>query len=81
MTKDESRRAVAELDRQVGEQLKVWREANGMTQSDVGAVLGVSYQQVQKYERGIDRMSAGMLLRLVTSFEWTLPPAHGMKQG
>lgn len=35
----------------------------GMSQTDVGHRLGVSFQQVQKYERGVNRLSASQLWR------------------
>lgn len=35
-----------------------------MTQQDLGRCLGISFQQVQKYERGTNRISAGQLHRL-----------------
>ena len=34
-----------------------------MSQSDLGAALGVSFQQVQKYERGANRLGASRLVR------------------
>src|SRR5438093_8592256 len=40
------------------------REGVGLSQSAVGALLEVSYQQVQKYERGINRISIDKLQRL-----------------
>ena len=40
------------------------REGVGLSQSAVGALLEVSYQQVQKYERGINRISVEKLQRL-----------------
>jgi len=36
----------------------------GLTQQDVGKVLGISFQQVQKYENGANRISAGRLFIL-----------------
>ena len=48
----------------IGRRLRQLREAVGLSQSEVGALLEVSYQQVQKYERGINRISVDKLQRL-----------------
>lgn len=36
-----------------GEQIRYYRTMRGLTQSEFGDMLGVTYQQVQKYEKGI----------------------------
>jgi len=51
------------LDVEIGRRLKEVREAEGMTQKDVAKLLGVSFQQVQKYENGKNRMSVSSLVR------------------
>jgi transcriptional regulator with XRE-family HTH domain len=45
-----------------------------MTLSDLGVALGISHQQLQKYETGANRMSAGMLHRVANVF--SLPIAE-----
>jgi transcriptional regulator with XRE-family HTH domain len=40
------------------------RLALGMTQETLGKALGVSFQQIQKYERGHNRVSAGRLFEI-----------------
>lgn len=47
----------------IGARLKRYRIARGLSQSDLGAMLGLSFQQIQKYERGANRIGAGILLR------------------
>jgi transcriptional regulator with XRE-family HTH domain len=37
------------------------RQAHGLSQSDFGKVLGVSFQQIQKFENGLNRMSVSQL--------------------
>lgn len=44
--------------------LLVLRKKRALTQSDVADYMGVSYQQIQKYERGLNRISAENLYRL-----------------
>ena len=45
---------------------RVWqrRKLLGMTQTDLGDALGLTFQQVQKYERGANRIGAGRLYDL-----------------
>lgn len=50
-----------QMDKVVGQKLRELRTQQGMTQQDLAAVLGLSYQQVQKYESGTNRISAGKL--------------------
>jgi transcriptional regulator with XRE-family HTH domain len=35
-----------------------------VSQQDLGAALGVSFQQVQKYEKGVNRLSAALMVRI-----------------
>jgi transcriptional regulator with XRE-family HTH domain len=51
------------IDVEVGQNLRRGRLARGHTQSALGAALGISFQQVQKYERGSNRLSASMLVK------------------
>lgn len=51
------------IDRAVGLRLKSMRLARRFTQADLGNAIGVSYQQIQKYESGTNRISASMLVR------------------
>lgn len=44
-------------DKLVGERIKQLRKIKKLTQKDIAKALGVSFQQVQKYEKGIDRIS------------------------
>ncbi len=57
------------IDAHVGARLRALRRGRGVTQSDLGAWLGVSYTQVQKYERGIDRLSASRLFQIARIFK------------
>lgn len=49
------------VDLHVGKQIKQARILNGMTQTDLADALKVTFQQVQKYERGANRVSASRL--------------------
>jgi transcriptional regulator with XRE-family HTH domain len=54
-------RRPTEQDREVGSRLKALRNTAGLTQEALANALGVSYQQVQKYEKGASRISGGRL--------------------
>ncbi len=49
------------VDRHVGQVVRARRRALGLSQSAVADRLGVSFQQLQKYERGANRVSASTL--------------------
>lgn len=49
------------VDVYVGRKLRMRRTILGMSQSDLGDSIGISFQQVQKYERGSNRISASKL--------------------
>ncbi len=52
------------VDVHVGARLRVRRTLMGMSQTALGDTLGLSFQQVQKYERGTNRISASRLFAL-----------------
>ena len=49
------------IDRHVGTRLRVRRMMLGMSQTDIGDAIGVTFQQMQKYESGVNRIGAGRL--------------------
>ncbi len=52
------------IDLHVGEQLRTARELAGLTQTEVGRALKMSFQVIQKYEQGEIRVSASRLFQL-----------------
>lgn len=50
------------IDVHVGKLLRAHRLAAGITQDELGAALGISFQQIQKYERAMNRISASKLV-------------------
>jgi transcriptional regulator with XRE-family HTH domain len=44
----------------------------GVSQTDLGQALGISFQQIQKYERGANRISASMLVKVAARLETTV---------
>ena len=52
------------VDVAVGRNVRVWRMAKGLSQAQLARRLGVTFQQVQKYETGGNRVSTGRLVKL-----------------
>ncbi len=52
------------IDGHVGARMKLRRTLMGMSQERLGEALGLTFQQVQKYERGVNRVSASRLYDL-----------------
>jgi transcriptional regulator with XRE-family HTH domain len=49
------------VDAHVGSRVRMRRQLIGMSQEKLGDLLGITFQQVQKYERGANRVSASRL--------------------
>lgn len=52
------------IDILVGNNIRILRREKGFSQSSLAERLGVTFQQVQKYEKGINRVGSGRLARL-----------------
>lgn len=52
------------VDSHVGQRVRMRRTLLGLSQEKLGEAIGLTFQQVQKYERGSNRISAGTLYRL-----------------
>src|SRR6201996_5506142 len=53
-----------DIDRHVGARVRERRIMMGLTQQQLADLIGVTYQQAHKYERGINRVSAGRLYEI-----------------
>jgi transcriptional regulator with XRE-family HTH domain len=56
-----ARASVRDVDCHVGNRIRERRVMMGLTQQQMATLIGVTYQQAHKYERGINRISAGRL--------------------
>ena len=56
-------------DVDVGLRIRARRMAKGMSQTELGEQLGVTFQQVQKYEKGVNRVGAGRLVRIAEALD------------
>lgn len=57
-------RDTAELNAIIGRNIRKKRQLLGKTMKEVGDALGVSYQQIQKYEKGRNDLSCARVIRL-----------------
>ncbi|WP_142416106.1 helix-turn-helix domain-containing protein [Bartonella massiliensis] len=56
-------------DISIGKRIRFRRIAMGFSQKELGRTLGVSFQQIQKYEKGINRVGAGRLLEIAQKLQ------------
>jgi transcriptional regulator with XRE-family HTH domain len=52
------------IDMEVGQRIRIYRKTRGLSQTALADQLGVTFQQVQKYENGKNRIGAGRLTRI-----------------
>lgn len=57
-------RAAGKQDLELGHRIRLRRVEQQMSQAELGDALGVSFQQVQKYEKGVNRVGAARLVTI-----------------
>jgi len=57
------------VDIHVGQRVRARRKMLGLSQTQLGKELGVTFQQVQKYERGTNRIGSSRLFKMSTSLD------------
>jgi len=73
------------IDKHVGSRVRMRRLMLDMSQTDLGNALGLTFQQVQKYEKGRNRMSASRLQHISQILQVPVPfffegaPASGAR--
>jgi transcriptional regulator with XRE-family HTH domain len=58
------KKIISTTDKHVGDRVRMRRVALGVSQSTLGAKVGVTFQQIQKYEKGTNRISASRLSQI-----------------
>jgi transcriptional regulator with XRE-family HTH domain len=58
-----------DIDRLVGSRMRARRTMLGLTQHEMGELIGVTYQQAHKYEKGVDRIAAGRLFQIAQALD------------
>lgn len=62
-------RTVTDEDKAIGTKIRFLRKSRQMSQTTLGEGVGVAFQQIQKYERGANRISASTLLAMADFFQ------------
>lgn len=68
-TPSDQPKRVTQQDRAVGQRIQVLRKSKGLSQTALGRAIGVTLQQVQKYENGSNRVGAGRLSEIARVLE------------
>ena len=61
------------IDRHVGNRVRMQRVLMNMSQEKLGEALGITFQQIQKYEKGVNRISASRLQQISQTLK--VPPS------
>src|SRR3954465_12927869 len=64
MAKPKRGRSTAAIDDHVGARIRERRVMLGLTQQQMAELIGVTYQQAHKYEKGLNRIAAGRLFTI-----------------
>jgi transcriptional regulator with XRE-family HTH domain len=62
-------RATSAMDHALGKKLRQAREAAGLSQQGLAQRLGITFQQIQKYERGANRIAASRLVSIARALD------------
>ena len=62
-----------EIDAHVGRRVRLRRTLLGMSQTALGEAVGITFQQIQKYERGFNRIGSGRLYQIAEVLDVPVP--------
>lgn len=78
-------RAVSDVDKQIGNRIRARRKEMGLSQESLADAVGVTFQQIQKYERGVNRVAARTLMSISEALDVSLlallPPQEERQAG
>ena len=75
-------RAATSIDRKLGQRVRSRRLEIGMSQERLAELLGVTFQQVQKYEKGVNRIAASRLYDIASALQQPISRFfEGLSQG
>ncbi len=57
-------RGAGAVDKAIGTRIRIYRQERNLSQTDLGRQLGITFQQIQKYESGTNRVGAARLLAI-----------------
>lgn len=67
--REDLNRDLSEIEQNIGRQLKMLRISKKISQKALAEMMGITYQQVQKYENGLNRISVSRLWQFCNIFE------------
>ena len=80
---DHDPRAATATDAAIGVRIRARRAELSVSQEQLAEAIGVTFQQIQKYEKGINRVSASTLIRIAKALKTSpmslFPPLDGGK--
>lgn len=62
-------RSTSRVDMFIGRRIRELRKDAGLSQGGIAEILGITFQQVQKYENGTNRISAARLYKLASRLD------------
>jgi transcriptional regulator with XRE-family HTH domain len=62
-------RGMLDADKLVGERIRARRNELGISQTDLGEKVGITFQQIQKYEKGVNRVTTGRLIQICKALQ------------
>lgn len=65
-------RSTNDFDVDIGTRIRVARLARGLSQGELGAAVGVTFQQIQKYEKGANRIAGSRVLKICAALGITV---------
>jgi transcriptional regulator with XRE-family HTH domain len=68
-----AKRSPLPVDTLVGQNIRICRLQRGLSQTELGTRIGVTFQQVQKYEKGANRVGASRLTQIADTLQVSLP--------
>ena len=72
------KRGAGPIDKIIGQRIRQLRMQNGVSQSALADALNISFQQIQKYEKGINRTSPDRLMMIAKELKTTVPDLMGL---
>src|SRR5215472_14784939 len=60
---------VGPIDELVGMNIRIFRKAKGVSQARLGSMAGVTFQQIQKYEKGANRIGPSRLAKIASALD------------
>lgn len=74
-------RSADQSDVDLGKSIRARRIEQKISQADLGETVGVSFQQIQKYEKGHNRVGASRLRQIAVALDTTVETLMGMPTG